>query len=740
MSYKQLEKSLCKIKINQDLYIHGFFTIIHYPTIFESMPCLITNNKIINSQFLTNAENIEIIFNKQTFNVSFDYYRRIWTDEKLDFTCIEIIRIDKIYKIIKPLEVIDTISIRDTSDNNNIKYDKGYFISFNNSEEIELIQNQLNQIDDSSFTHEYKDVIPGTPVFLNKEIDNLKIIGINCTKDETGNLKGIYIINIINYIKDNKENNFLNKNIIRCVLTVQKEKVGRKLAIFQQNDENKEQIGSTIVYLNNKKIKIYNKNKTWLICDKFTKVGLYNIIILLDKSITSLGHFFAKCYYLSIDLTYFDSSKITQMDYLFGACEQLKKIEGLNNLDTSNVTNMEGMFIDCKELTYLNLYNFNTSKVTNINSMFGVCNKLENIYGLENFDTRNITKMKSLFDGCNSLKYLDLSNFDTSNITLLYFLFKDCSKLKQIKGLNKLNTSKVTNMTGLFSKCKKLKFLDLSNFDTSNVETMKEMFFSCTKLKEIKGFENLNTIKLKNMEMLFSGCISLEKINLNNLNTSNCENLCGIFSYCEKIKNFDFIKNLDTKNVITMEAMFEGCKSAEIIDISNLDTSNVTNMEFLFNDCTNLTEIKGLEKINTSNVKKMNLMFQNCSNITHLNLSNFDTSNVQDMCFMFNKCSNLREIEGLNNFNTRNVTNMKAMFQLCPNLESLNLSNFDVRNVEDMEFMFYKCPKLKILNLDKFQYLKKCKYKNMLTFTNKNCEIRCKSKKIKALLGKPYEE
>ena len=741
MNKIQLEKTLCKIKINQELYIHGFFTIIHYPTIFESMLCLITNNKIINSQFLTNAENIEIILNKKTFNISFDYYRRIWTDEKLDFTCIEIIRKDKIYKKIKPLEIINTISIRDTSSDNNNNYDKRYFIYFNNSEEIELIQSKLNKIDDSSYNQEYKDVIPGTPLFLNNEMDNLIIIGINSNKDEKGNLKGIYIINIINYIKNNKANNFLNKNIIRCVLTVPEEKVGRKLTVFQQSDENKDQIGSTIVYLNNKKIKLlFNKRKSWFTNDKFTKSGLYNITILLDKSITNLSHFFAKCYYLSIDLKDFDSSKITKMDYLFGGCEQLKKIEGLNNLDTSNVVTMESMFLDCKELTYLNLYNFNTSKVTNFNAMFGFCNKLENIYGLENFDTRNITKMESIFNSCNSLKYLDLSNFDMSNVTSLDYLFKECFKLKQIKGLKKFNTSKVINMTGVFLNCKKLKFLDLSNFDTSNVETMKEMFSSCTKLNEIKGFENLNTKNVKNMCSLFSNCISLEKIDLNNLNTSNCENLCELFNYCEKIKNFDFIKNLDTKNVTTMEAMFEGCKSAEIIDISNLDTSNVTNMQFLFNDCINLKEIKGLGKINTANVRNMNLMFQNCANITRLNLSNFDTSNVQDMCFMFNNCNNLKQIEGLNNFNTRNVTNMKAMFQLCPNLENLNLSNFDVRNVEDMEFMFYKCPKLKKLNLDKFQYLMKCKYKNMLTFTNKNCEIICKSKKIKSLLGKKYEE
>ena len=453
MNKIQLEKSLCKIKINQELYIHGFFTIIHYPTIFESMLCLITNNKIINSQFLTNAENIEIILNQKIFNISFDYYRRIWTDEKLDFTCIEIIRKDKIYKKIKPLEIINIISIRDTSSDNNINYDKGYFIYFNNSEEIELIQSKLNKIDDSSYNQEYKDVIPGTPLFLNNEMDNLIIIGINSNKDEKGNLKGIYIINIINYIKNNKANNFLNKNIIRCVLTVPEEKVGRKLTVFQQSEENKDQIGSSIVYLNNKKIKLlFNKRKSWFTNDKFTKSGLYNITILLDKSITNLSHFFAKCYYLSIDLKDFDSSKITKMDYLFGGCEQLKKIEGLNNLDTSNV----------------------------VNAMFGFCNKLENIYGLENFDTRNITKMERIFNSCNSLKYLDLSNFDMTNVTSLEYLFKECFKLKQIKGLKKFNTSKVINMTGVFLNCKKLKFLDVSNFDTSNVETMKEMFSSCT--------------------------------------------------------------------------------------------------------------------------------------------------------------------------------------------------------------------------------------------------------------------
>jgi hypothetical protein len=85
---------------------------------------------------------------------------------------------DEIYKKIKPLEISNYISISTGSDNN-IKYDKAYFISINNSEEIELIQSKLNQIDDSSFNHEYKEAISGTPIFLNNEINDLKIIGIN---------------------------------------------------------------------------------------------------------------------------------------------------------------------------------------------------------------------------------------------------------------------------------------------------------------------------------------------------------------------------------------------------------------------------------------------------------------------------------------------------------------------------------------------------------------------------------
>jgi len=68
--------------------------------------------------------------------------------------------------------------------------------------------------------------------------------------------------------------------------------------------------------------------------------------------------------------TYINSDgKITANRYssnLFYKFIKLTTIEGLENLDTSQVTNMSFMFYDCFSLTALNVNSFDTSQVTNI--------------------------------------------------------------------------------------------------------------------------------------------------------------------------------------------------------------------------------------------------------------------------------------------------------------------------------------------------------------------------------------
>ena len=82
---------------------------------------------------------------------------------------------------------------------------------------------------------------------------------------------------------------------------------------------------------------------------------------------------------------------------------------------------MFGMFNCCSSLTALDVTSFNTSNVTDMNYMFGSCSSLTTL-DLSNFDTSNVIKMNSMFHGCTSLTELDLSNFDTSNVADIRFM------------------------------------------------------------------------------------------------------------------------------------------------------------------------------------------------------------------------------------------------------------------------------------------------------------------------------
>ena len=63
----------------------------------------------------------------------------------------------------------------------------------------------------------------------------------------------------------------------------------------------------------------------------------------------------------------------------FYNCSALTLID-LSSFNTSNVTNMQYMFNHCESLTSLNLSNFDTSNVTDMQYMFYYCSKLETIY------------------------------------------------------------------------------------------------------------------------------------------------------------------------------------------------------------------------------------------------------------------------------------------------------------------------------------------------------------------------
>ncbi len=321
--------------------------------------------------------------------------------------------------------------------------------------------------------------------------------------------------------------------------------------------------------------------------------------------------------------------KETSLYGLFQNMTSLKTIEGLSNLDTSNVTVMSYMFKSCSSLTSLDLSGFDTSNVTDMSAMFYMCNSLLEL-DVSNFNTSNVTDMSAMFAECESLTALDVGGFDTKNVNDMGMMFYKCSSIENLD-VSKFNTSKVKNMDAMFSKCEKLKNIDVSNFDTSNVTRMSAMFQSV--------------------------------------------------SQCEKLD----VSNFDTSNVTKMDYMFSGCKLLGSLDVSNFDTSNVTDMSAMFQglQCEELD----VSKLDTSKVTNMSYMFGNAKKLKNLDVSNFDTSNVSRMNYMFGNAQKLEKLD-LSNFNTGNVTDMSNMFYLCYRLRNLDISSFDMSKVTKMDKMF----------------------------------------------------
>ena len=210
------------------------------------------------------------------------------------------------------------------------------------------------------------------------------------------------------------------------------------------------------------------------------------------------------------------------------------------------------------------------------------------------------------------------------------------------------------------------------------------------------GLEYLNTSMVNDMSNMFNGCTTVSELNLDGFDTSNVEQMEGMFMYCLSFTTLD-LSGFSTSNVTNMSRMFYGCRGLKSLNLSQMKTGNVTDMSEMFYGCTQLTGLD-LSLFNTAEVTDMHCMFANCSSLESLNLASFATSNVSNMEGMFARCQSLASVN-LSSFNTSSVTDMSGMFYLCPSLTALTLDNFDTSSVEDMGNMFGGCSSLKKLDL-----------------------------------------
>ena len=278
---------------------------------------------------------------------------------------------------------------------------------------------------------------------------------------------------------------------------------------------------------------------------------------------------------LTMDLSKFDSSKVTSMNSMFFGCSSLTSIN-FENVDTSSVKNMQSMFGNCQALTSLDLSSFDTSSVTTMGGMFAFCSKLLSL-DLSNFDTSSVKDMSYMFDH-SKLETLDLSNFDTSSVINMNNMFYYATLLVSLN--IKLDTSSAENMDSMFAYCTKLLYLDLMNIETSSV----------------KSFANI--LDGTNQDLIF--CIDEEKnfyitsylssLNPNYIN--NCSDNCF----------------LNSKKVIiseTSSCVLE-CKDDYIYEYNNICYRDCPDGTHISSDEANICVRDRIEKSGTSIIDSSN--------------------------------------------------------------------------------------------------------------------------------------
>ena len=430
----------------------------------------------------------------------------------------------------------------------------------------------------------------------------------------------------------------------------------------------------------------------------------------------------------------------------FRYCEKLTQIEGIEHLNTEEVTDMSWMFMGCKALASLDVTHFNTAKVTDMGVMFNSCSSLTSL-DVSNFNTTKVTDMYTMFHCCSSLKTLDLTNFNTANVTDLGYMFEGCSSLKTLD-LTNFNTEKVTSIIGMFHDCSSLTTIYVSDkFITTNVTRGNIVFDGCTALKGAidydanktdctyanytngyftpeGGFQAYAVFDADNSTLTFgygakpAGAYDLnEKPSYpgwvairNNIKKvvfdasfakARPTSCYYWFSGCDMLTQIEGIEHLNTEEVTDMSWMFMDCRGLTSLDVSHFNTQKVTNMEHMFNRCSGLTSLD-VSSFNTENVTNMTCIFLGCSGLTSLDVSHFITKKVTDMSCMFYECGKLTSLD-VSHFNTGNVTDMSFMFFNCSALTLLDLTNFNTAKVVDMGGMLILCSALTTIYVsDKF--------------------------------------
>ena len=183
---------------------------------------------------------------------------------------------------------------------------------------------------------------------------------------------------------------------------------------------------------------------------------------------------------------------------------------------------------------------------------------------------------------------------------------------------------------------------------------------------------------------------------------THTENNASVNNSLQNLKSID-LTGLDASNALYMDSMFANTTSLESLNLDDFDSSSAVNMASMFYG-TNLASID-LSQIESQNVTDMGYMFSN-SKFGSIDASKLNTQSVTKMPGMFRNAA-ATTIKFFDDdptdslFDTSKVTEMASMFYGV-HVEELDLRNFNTEQVLNFNSMFLYADPIKKLDVTSF--------------------------------------
>ena len=292
--------------------------------------------------------------------------------------------------------------------------------------------------------------------------------------------------------------------------------------------------------------------------------------------------------------------------------------------------------------------------------------KLKQIEGIENLNTENVTNMSDMFYSCSGLISLDVTHFNTANVTSMSYMFYGCNKLKEIYVSDKFVTDDVISSEYMFMGCSSLS----GDIDWKSVKVSNKTYAKTDGgYFRDKAYDNRPWVKFADGTLTFR-CGYKKTLGENEYELNSGEEKPAWETNKKNISQVVFEASFANARPTNCYAWFQNFENLKQIEgIENLNTANVTDMSYMFKNCSNLAELD-VTHFNTAKVTAMTGMFSGCSNLTELDLTHFNTENVTNMWLMFYGCESLTTIYVSDDFVITNITyKTYSLFYGCEKLK-----------------------------------------------------------------------